>query len=273
MIFFLLSTGNGEWEQTKGKSYWVCQVKGSAGNEVWYAAEWKRWTQPNNQVQNVPFLTWVCLLSMQIFLLTIFLWSVCPQFRPHLWLLARQWRNCSKPSPLPLALKLSWWTWKNEIFFWRDSWKIELKSAERWPPFAGSCKTSVLWPRVTSRRRHRATDSVSRAKQSWRASRPFCLYCICERWGRTWTQDHIVVLASVSHVCLVQCLTLKMLHHRCICWHFLLLLFQSPEGSLCIRPCLLPHADYSGTPHLLNLKPGTSENCKPSVLLFYMDSI
>ncbi|XP_075877084.1 coiled-coil domain-containing protein 18 isoform X2 [Nelusetta ayraudi] len=36
----------------------------------------------------------------------------------------------------------------------------------------------------------------------------------------------------------------------------LLHLREGSGGSLCIRPCLLPHADYSGTPHLLNLKPG-----------------
>lgn len=195
LVFFWPPTGNREWEQTKGKSSWVCQVKGRAGNEVWHAAKWKRWTQPDNEVRNIPFLTWVCRVCWWYVLIDHFCngspWCVRPQFW-HLWLSARLWRNCSKPSPLPLALELSWWTWKNRMFFWRDSWKNKLQSAEKWPSFAGSWKTSGLWPRVTSRLRHRATDSVSRARQSWRVSRPFCLYCIYERWGRIWTQGHIV---------------------------------------------------------------------------------
>lgn len=164
-------------------------------------------------------------------------WQFCKWFSvvclPHLWLSARQWRNCSKPSPLPVALKLSWWTCKSGIFFWRRSWQNKLHSTERRPPFAGSWKTSGLWPRVTSRRRHRTTDNVSRAKQSWRASRPFCPYCIYERWGRTWTQYHIVVLASVS-TCLFsfsQCLTYEMLHHRCICWHSFFFIILIISGS------------------------------------------
>lgn len=33
--------------------------------------------------------------------------------------------------------------------------------------------------------------------------------------------------------------------------------FQGAVGSLCVRPCMLPPVDYSGTAQLLKLKPGT----------------
>lgn len=216
-------------------------------------------------------LCWWYVSYWQGFCLNDYPWPVSPQCHPHLWLPARQWRNCSKPSPLPLASELSLWTWKNRIFFWRHSWKNRVQSAGRWRPFAGSWKTSGLWPRVTSRRRLSATESVSRARESWRASRPYCLYCIYERWGGRWTQDHIVVRSSMSHVCLV---SHSVWYLKCyiidvfVVTPIFFFLLQGSGGSLCIRPCLLPHADYSGTPHLLNLKPGTPENCNPAL---YMD--
>lgn len=41
--------------------------------------------------------------------------------------------------------------------------------------------------------------------------------------------------------------------------------FQGAVGALCVRPCMLPPVDYSGTAQLLKLKPGT----QTQLLFFY----
>lgn len=46
--------------------------------------------------------------------------------------------------------------------------------------------------------------------------------------------------------------------------------FQGAVGSLCVRPCILPQVDYSGTAHLLKLKPGMLTNLMAASLFTVM---
>lgn len=118
-------------------------------------------------------------------------------------LAANSRRRWSRQSPRLLSTRPSRLSWKRPDdgpHIWSSSSWSGLQSAGRWLLCAESWKIYGLWPRARSRGWPRATERLSRARQSWPAWRAHWPCCIYERWSDAVPHSHIGHCISMSHV-------------------------------------------------------------------------
>ena len=105
-------------------------------------------------------------------------------------------RSWGRLSVRLLSAQTSWLSWRRPDDA-PPSWIVSLRSRERDAGSrllcSGSCKSCGLWPRAKSRGWLRATERLSRARQScpvWRLHWPCYIY---ERWRNIDTHVNIVI--------------------------------------------------------------------------------